>query len=59
LKLAVAHEIKSIAFPAISTGAYGFLAHRALATAVVTVAKFLAEDWHIAEVVLLFRRGDY
>ena len=51
MELAVAHEIKSIAFPAISTGVYRFPVPRASAIAVATVAEFLAADLQIAEVV--------
>jgi len=38
MELAVAHKIKSIAFPAISTGVYRFPVPRASAIAVATVA---------------------
>ena len=51
MELAVAHEIKSVAFPAISTGVYRFPVPRASAIAVATVAEFLAVDRQIAEVV--------
>jgi len=51
MELAVAHEIKSIAFPAISTGVYCFPVPRASAIAVATVVEFLAADRQIAEVV--------
>ena len=51
MELAVAHEIKSIAFPAISTGVYRFPVPRASAIAAATVAEFLAADRQIAEVV--------
>jgi O-acetyl-ADP-ribose deacetylase len=51
LEIAVAHEIRSIAFPAISTGVYRFPVPRASAIAVATVADFLAADRQIAEVV--------
>jgi O-acetyl-ADP-ribose deacetylase (regulator of RNase III) len=51
LELAVAHKIKSIAFPAISTGVYHFPVPRASAIAVATVAEFLAADRQIAEVI--------
>jgi O-acetyl-ADP-ribose deacetylase len=42
LDLAAAHRLVSIAFPAISTGIYGFPADRAARTAVATVAADLA-----------------
>ena len=40
LELAVAHELKSIAFPAISCGAYGFPLGKAVPIAVGTVRSF-------------------
>ena len=39
LRLAAGHDLASIAFPAISTGIYGFPAERAAAIAVSTVAR--------------------
>ena len=44
LELAREHRIKSIAFPAISTGIYGFPLDRATAIAVATVADFLRNN---------------
>jgi O-acetyl-ADP-ribose deacetylase len=41
LELARDHAVRSIAFPAISTGTYGFPLDRATAIAVSTVAEFL------------------
>jgi O-acetyl-ADP-ribose deacetylase (regulator of RNase III) len=52
LDLAKAHGVRSLAFPAISTGVYGFPAERAARIAVTTVAKRLAGDDHFAQVVL-------
>lgn len=46
LGLAAAHSLMSIAFPAISTGAYGFPPERATEIAVTTVAAFLKENRH-------------
>lgn len=43
LEIALAHEIKSIAFPNISTGVYGFPKLQAAEIAVNTVKQFLAE----------------
>jgi O-acetyl-ADP-ribose deacetylase (regulator of RNase III) len=51
LELAVAHGCASIAFPAISCGAFGFPVERATAIAVHEVAAFTAEASPIAEVV--------
>ena len=44
LKLAVAHQIQSIAFPAICTGAYGFPADRAANIAIREVAGHLSKQ---------------
>jgi O-acetyl-ADP-ribose deacetylase (regulator of RNase III) len=44
LEIAKAHKLRSVAFPAISTGAYGFPAERAARIAIETVAKFLEEN---------------
>jgi O-acetyl-ADP-ribose deacetylase (regulator of RNase III) len=52
LALAKAHGLASVAFPAISTGAYGFPADRAARIAVGTVADALEGDRHFARVVL-------
>ena len=52
LALAKAHGARSIAFPAISTGVYGFPADRAAAIAVKTVADRLEGDDHFAKVIL-------
>ena len=51
LDLAVEHGVKTIAFPAISTGVYRFPAERACAIAVKTVGQFLAGDSTIEGVV--------
>jgi O-acetyl-ADP-ribose deacetylase (regulator of RNase III) len=44
LSLARAHQLKSIAFPSISTGAYGFPMDRAARVAVSEAKKFLEEN---------------
>jgi O-acetyl-ADP-ribose deacetylase (regulator of RNase III) len=44
LELAVAHNLKTIAFPAISCGIYGYPIPDAARIAVDTVADFLADD---------------
>lgn len=43
LDLAVGHRVSTIAFPCISTGAYGYPPEEAGAIAVHTVSRFLAE----------------
>lgn len=50
LKLAEKHQLKTIAFPAISTGVYGFPMERAAAIAVKTVQQFLSKTTVIYEV---------
>jgi O-acetyl-ADP-ribose deacetylase (regulator of RNase III) len=52
LKLAVAHGVQSIAFPAISCGIYGYPIPDAARIAVRTVAEFLATEESIQRVVL-------
>jgi len=44
LQLAKKYKLKSIAFPNISTGIYGFPKHRAAKIAIDTVKKFLDEN---------------
>jgi len=51
LALAKANGARSIAFPAISTGVYGFPPDRAARIAVKTVADALAADNHFAKVI--------
>ena len=43
LKVAVDHNIRTIAFPSISTGVYGYPVEKAAKTAVQTVKRFLEE----------------
>ncbi len=52
LKLAVANGVRSIAFPAISCGIYGYPIMDAARIAVGTVTEFLAEDQTIEQVIL-------
>lgn len=51
LKLAKAHGLRTIAFPAISTGVYAFPPDRAADIAVGTVVDALRADTHFAQVV--------
>jgi O-acetyl-ADP-ribose deacetylase (regulator of RNase III) len=53
LELAVAHGVRTIAFPSISTGAYGFPMERAAAIAVREVRAFLAAHSEVLEVRLV------
>ncbi|WP_316975920.1 O-acetyl-ADP-ribose deacetylase [Shumkonia mesophila] len=51
LEIAVAHGLKSLAFPAIGTGVYRFPGERAAGIAVATVAAFLAGDGTLERVI--------
>jgi len=60
LALAAEHDMRSIAFPAISTGVYRFPLERATAIAVAEVARFLESDAVIEQVVFVcFDRRTY
>jgi O-acetyl-ADP-ribose deacetylase (regulator of RNase III) len=52
LALAKQHELRSIAFPAISTGVYAFPPDRAARIAVATLVENMRGDAHFSEVVL-------
>ena len=52
LALARQHDIASIAFPAISTGVFGFPANRAAAIAVKTVSEIAADDPGSVELII-------
>ncbi len=53
LALAAQHGIRTIAFPAISTGAYGFPLERATRIAVTEVRRFLEQETTIEKVVFV------
>ena len=53
LKLAVINQIKTIAFPAISTGVYGFPLERATKIAVKEIKDFLGNDQSIQKVIFV------
>ncbi len=53
LALAVKHGIKTIAFPAISTGAYGFPLERATRIAVAEVRKVLEQNPALEKVIFV------
>ncbi len=53
LALAVAHDLRSIAFPAISTGIYGFPRPRACAIALDETHRFLLTDTTLARVIFI------
>lgn len=60
LALAVSNDIKSIAFPSISTGIYRFPVGRAARIAVRQIHEFLKSDNSIQEVIMVaFDRGTF
>jgi len=60
LTLADKHGVKSIAFPSISTGAYGFPIRRAAQIATSTVREYLNGPTNIEEAIFVcFLRPDY
>ncbi len=60
LKIAEIYDLRSVAFPSISTGAYRFPIERAAQIAVETVSKFLDKSEKIDKVVFVcFSREDY
>ena len=56
LLLARDHGLKSIAFPAISTGVYGYPPDEAAMVVAAALRAFLAEDRHFDEIRLVFFR---
>ncbi len=54
LALAVTQGLQTIAFPSISTGAFGYPAHLAAAVVAETVTGFLAQDATLHEIRLVF-----
>lgn len=58
LRLAAQHGLKTIAFPAISTGAYGFPMERATRIAIREVRLFLQQDTSIERVILVCHGKD-
>jgi O-acetyl-ADP-ribose deacetylase (regulator of RNase III) len=60
LKIAVENQISSIAFPAISTGVFGYPIHQAAKIAVATVQDFIAQDSSLEEILFCcFSEYDY
>ena len=53
LDLAERHSVRSIAFPAVSCGAFGFPAHRAAAIAVWEIRRHLARAGSVSTVLLV------
>src|SRR5262249_39679998 len=60
MALAVQHGLKSIAFPSISTGVFGFPMERAAPLVLREVRRFLESDPTLERVALVcFGQGDY
>lgn len=53
LTLAIENKIRTIAFPAISTGVYGFPLERAAQIAIKTVKKFIQADKSIHKIIFI------
>jgi O-acetyl-ADP-ribose deacetylase (regulator of RNase III) len=53
LKVAVKNDVRTIAFPSISTGAYGFPVGRAVKIAMREIAGFLEENENIEKVLMV------
>ncbi|KQC02988.1 MAG: hypothetical protein APR55_02135 [Methanolinea sp. SDB] len=58
LELAKTHGVRTLAFPAISTGAYGFPRRRAAGIAVRVVKEFLERDETIEKVIFVCHDGE-
>ena len=58
LKLAAENEIKTIAFPSISTGVYGYPIEKAAIVAIETATLFLKENEGFKEVRFVLFNGD-
>lgn len=54
LALAVEHNLRSIAFPAVSTGAYSYPRHEAARVSSQTITEFLEHNQSLTEVRLIF-----
>jgi O-acetyl-ADP-ribose deacetylase (regulator of RNase III) len=60
LEVAVANGLRTVAFPAISTGVYGFPLARACRIALRTILDFLDQDKTLEQVICVcYSRGDY
>ena len=60
LRLASDHKLRSIAFPSISTGIYGYPIDQAAPIAIGAALDFLKQDTRLGRVVfVLFSEGDY
>lgn len=59
LRMAASHSLTSIAFPAISTGVFGYPRSEAAAVSSQAILEFLASDEIVKEIRLVFfKRGD-
>lgn len=60
LRLAVDYQLRSIAFPAVSTGVYGYPFDLASQIAITTASDFLENNHTLKEIIfVLFSKNDY
>jgi O-acetyl-ADP-ribose deacetylase (regulator of RNase III) len=60
LKLAASKKLQTVAFPSISTGAYGYPVEKASRTALTTVKQFLERESKLREIIfVLFTEHDF
>ncbi len=60
LELAVKNDARSVAFPSISTGIYGYPINQASHVALGTVRDFLEKDSRLERIIIVcFSQGDY
>jgi O-acetyl-ADP-ribose deacetylase (regulator of RNase III) len=59
LRLAINHQIRSVAFPAISTGAYAYPLELATEVAIATVNRFTSERDELKEIIFCCYSGEH
>ena len=59
LRLAINHQIRSVAFPAISTGAYAYPLELATEVAIATVNRFASERDELKEIIFCCYSGEH
>jgi len=58
LNLAATHSLNSLAFPAISTGIYGYPRAEAAAVASAAINRFVTHNFQVQEIRMLFLKDD-
>jgi O-acetyl-ADP-ribose deacetylase (regulator of RNase III) len=54
LNLAIENDLETVAFPSISTGAFGYPKHEAARVSSIAIKDFLAENENLREIRLVF-----